>query len=291
MSWLSFFFPAFATGLVYALPTLGVVLIYRVSRVLPIHLGEVAMISAYIAATVSKQGTGGSTLLAAGIAGGLLAALVIGHLMYLIVERAGGRFGHFTGTILTVAAATALLGFMSYFWGGEAYLLPLWSGMSTLLGARLPTAMVAAGAIGVAFTVLTIAYVHLTRSGLDMQAVANNSKLASLRGISINLTRWQSWMIAHFLSGIGGILIGATSIVSVDNAVFGITAVIAAIVGGLTSLVFCVVGAVFLALGEAAVTIYMQPRYAHAIPVLILLVLLIFRPSGLAGHAEKIERV
>lgn len=291
MSWLAFFFPAFATGLVYALLALGVVLTYRVSRVLPVHLGEVAMISAYIAAAVSKQGTGGPALLAAGIAGGLVAALVIGQFMYLMVERAGARFGHFTGTILTVAAATVLLGFMSYFWGGEAYRLPLWSGTTTLFGLRLPAAMVGAGVVSVVFIVATVSYVHLTRSGLDMQAVANNSKLAALRGISINATRWQSWMIGHFLSGIGGILIGAISVVSTDNAVIGITAIVAAIMGGLTSLVFCIFGAVALALGEAAVTIYMQPRYAHAIPVLILLILLIFRPSGLSGHAEQIERV
>ena len=65
----------------------------------------------------------------------------------------------------------------------------------------------------------------------------------------------------------------------------------AAIMGGLTSLVFCIVGAIAIALGEAVVTIFMQPRYAHAIPVIILLLLLVVRPSGLAGQTEQIERV
>lgn len=291
MSWLALFFPAFATGLVYALLGLGVVLTYRVSRVLPIHLGEVAMISAYIAATISSEGTGGPLSVTLGIAAGVLSAMVIGHLMYLIVERVGGRFGHFTGTMLTVAVATILLGAMSYFWGGEAYRLPLWPGTATLMGLQVPAATVASGAISAVLLPLTVVYVHSTRSGLDMQAVANNATLASLRGISINFTRWQAWMIGHVLSGIAGILIGAMSVVSTEGVVIGITAVVAAIMGGLTSLVFCIVGAIAIALGESVVTIFMQPRYAHAIPVIILLLLLVVRPSGLAGQTEQIERV
>ena len=69
------------------------------------------------------------------------------------------------------------------------------------------------------------------------------------------------------------------------------SAFVAAILGGLTSMWGCIVGAILLAAIETGVTVFFEPRYAHVVPVLLLLALLAFRPSGLAGRTEQIARV
>jgi branched-chain amino acid transport system permease protein len=281
MSWLPNILTALATGCIYSIMAVGVVLIYRSSRVLAFHVGEIGMVAAYIVISVWRPGSG-SFLLAAALLLAAATAVFAGIVMYALVERIGGRFGHFIGTVITVAATIALNGLMSLVWHGQTYRLPLFPG-------RVQNAAVIAvgGLVLIAIMLLT----RRSALGIDMQAIANNATLAKLRGVPVQLTLCAVWILSSLLSALSGVLIASLSVVSIEGSVIGISAIVAALIGGMTSIGYAIVGAFLLAGCETLVILFGEPRLASVVPVICLLLLLIVRPTALAGRSESISRV
>jgi len=278
-------------GIVYAVLALAVVFIYRTSRVLLFCVGEIGMLSAYVLRDVwvwVGPGLGG---FAAGAAAAIAAAAVVGLILYTVIERFGGHHNHFVGTIVTVAFSIFLLGVLSAGWGGEISRLPIRLGFTTVLGQRVPLlgpAVIAVGVVVLATVGLALSWSDF---GIDSQALADNRRLAQLRGIPVERRLQAIWISAAVMSGIGGCLSAAVSSVSIEGAVVGLSGIVAAIIGGLTSPLGAIIGAILLALGENVTTSLFDARYSHVVPVLFLVALLIVRPSGLSGRAESIARV
>ena len=290
MSWHTSIITALATGCIYSIMAVGVVLIYRTSRVLAFHVGEIGMLSAYVLVSVWKPGAGALNLSLATIAAFGVAALA-GVVMYVLVERIGGRFGHFVGTVITIAATIALNGMMGLIWAAQTWRMPLFPGSIDILGNTLPLQNVAVLVIGAAALIGTMLLIRHTSFGIDMQATASNPTLARLRGISVQTTLCGAWVLGTLLAALSGVMFASVSVVSVEGAIIGVSAIVAALIGGLTSIGFAIVGAFLLAGCETLVTLYGEPRFAQVIPVLGLLLLLIVKPTGLASRLESIARV
>lgn len=290
MSWLGNLLTALATGCIYSIMAVGVVLIYRTSRVLAFHVGEVGMLAAYAMVTIWTPQSGPLQTMEA-ILAGCAVALLAGTVMYVLVERLGGRFGHFIGTVITIAATIALNGLMSLIWGGQTYRLPLFPGAISVAGVNLPLQNIAV--IGMSFVTLTSIGILMRYSalGIDMQAIACNLSLSRLRGIPVQTTLYAAWVFGSVLAALAGVLIASVSVVSIEGSFIGISAIVAALIGGMTSIGFAIVGAFLLAACETLVTMFGEPRFTPVIPVICLLILLIVRPTGLAGRSENISRV
>src|SRR3546814_7858000 len=114
---------------------------------------------------------------------------------------------------------------------------------------------------------LAIAAIHLvvanTKLGIAMRAVANNPGLASLRGISVPRVLLVAWLFSAVLSTIAGISMASLSSVAMEGAVIGVSAVVAAILGGLTSMGGAIIGAILLAFGEQLISVYINARYSQ----------------------------
>ncbi len=291
MSWSAFAIAGLGIGLTYAVMAVGIVLIYRTSRVLAFHFGEVGMLAAYVLVSVWQPGSVHGFGLISGIAAAFVVSVSAGLLLYLLVERFGSRYGHFVGTVITIAAAIILAGMMSLFWGAETRQVPIFYGNFASIGYSVPISSIAVIVIDVITLSITGLIITKTTLGIDMQAIACNPTLARLRGISVQTTVCTVWVLGTVLAAISGILTASVSVVSLDGAVIGVSAVVAAIIGGLTSVRFCILGALLLASSETLVIMFFDPRYSQVIPVLTLLLLLMVKPSGLSGRAEHIARV
>lgn len=290
MSWLSNLITALATGCIYSIMAVGVVLIYRTSRVLAFHVGEVGMLTAYAMVSIWTPRSGALQTIEA-ILVAVAVALAAGAIMYVLVERLGARFGHFIGTVITIAATIALNGLMSLIWGGQTYRLPLFPGAVVFAGVSLPLQNIAVIAIAAVTLSLVMLLMRRSSVGIDMQAIACNATLARLRGVPVQATLCAAWALGSALAALAGILIASVSVVSIEGSVIGVSAIVAALIGGMTSIAFAVIGAFMLAGCETLVTLFGEPRFTPVIPVLCLLVLLIVRPTGLAGRSEVISRV
>ena len=279
-----------STAILVAFAT-AVVLVYRASHVLAFHVGEIGVMAAYVTVAANRMLPTASWTPAAAVGCGLLAALAVGLITHVVVDRWGGQRGHFVGTVLTIALGIVILGVVSLVWSGEAKRLVLVTGRLQIGDVGMAWNTVASAAICIVGVIVVQLVVRFTRFGIDMRAVANNARLAALRGIPVRRVLLATWMMASVMAGLGGIAVAAISSAAMEGAFVGVSGVVAAILGGMTSLVGAVIGAVLIAAAEHGIAVFIDARYSQVVPVVLLLVVLALRPSGLAGRVERIARV
>jgi branched-chain amino acid transport system permease protein len=290
MNWVWFAYSTLGIGCVYAVIALGVVIVYRTNRVLPFHVGQVGIFCAYLFTSLwpAKAGPWQAWLAVAAV---VLAAAATGLVMHVLIDRWGARYGHFTGTVVTIAASIFMMGMMSFIWTGQVRRFTLVDGKTTFAGVHLSLNGLFVIAAGVVIVGLMLSWMRYSRIGIDMQAIANNPRLAEFRGIPVGARLITAWIASSLLAAIGGIMMSSLSVVSLEGTGIGISAIIAAILGGMYSMPGAVIGALLLATGENLVTTFFDPRYSQVVPVLLLVILLTLRPSGLSGRVEDITRV
>jgi branched-chain amino acid transport system permease protein len=273
---------------IYALLGMGIVLVYRTSRVLNIASGELAIFIGYVAATVIQLGFG----FAAAVVLSMAAAAAMGlAIFWFAIRRVMGEPPH-VGLMLTVGLAVILNGSMIVLFGGGMTAIPTGlPAFTTAADLRLPTPEIAAAA-GAWLAILGIAVIYrLTNLGLQMRAVAEHVTLSAQRGLNVDRTVALSWVVGVLAAGLAGVLHGERSFIALSASVVGISALISCLIGGMDSLKGVVIAALIVAAAEALTTLYIDPRYVLIAPVTILLVILIVRPWGLFGTVEEIRRV
>jgi branched-chain amino acid transport system permease protein len=277
-----------ATWGIYALLGMGIVLIYRTSRILNIAGGEFAIFVGYVAAVAIEHGVP----FPIAVPSGMVTAVALGLVVYwLMIRRVMGEPPH-VGLMLTVGLGTMLNGLMIVLFGGGMLGIPSGLPGFTQFGSvRLPTADIVA-AVGAWLAIGAIALVyHLTDIGLQMRAVAEKVMLSAQRGLNVDRTVALSWAIGILAAGFAGILHGERALVALSASVIGISALIACLIGGMDSLKGVVIAGFIVAATENLTALYLDPRYILLAPVLILLLVLIVRPWGLFGTVEEFRRV
>ncbi|CCB66589.1 branched-chain amino acid ABC transporter permease [Hyphomicrobium sp. MC1] len=289
MNFASFAVNTLSTTMVYALFAMAVVFAYRTSRILFFCVGEIGAVSAYVMAEV--WGWSGQT--AAGLPIAILATLAVdvaaGLLLFFILSQEKQE-DPFVGTAITIAIAIILVGLMSVIWGSSVEQLPLVKGSITYAGATIPLVGLVAITVGALTVLTTLALFYWTSIGVELQAVAENRQLAMINGIPVGRRMLMTWVGACILCGIGAVLSGAVSAISVESSAIGFSGIVAAIIGGLTSPGGALVGALMLATGENLISLFFDVRYSTVVPVVFLLVLLMVRPWGLSSRVERIFR-
>jgi len=134
--------------------------------------------------------------------------------------------------------------------------------------------------------------VFKTRIGKAMRATAQDKTMAQLVGVNINQVISMTFIIGSSLAAVGGVLI-ASHIGQINFAIgflAGIKAFTAAVLGGIGSVPGAMLGGLFLGLSESFATGYISSDYEDVFAFTLLVVFLIFRPSGIMGKA-KVEKV
>ncbi len=134
--------------------------------------------------------------------------------------------------------------------------------------------------------------IKFTRTGKAMRATAQDQKMAMLVGINVDKVISITFIIGSALAAIGGLLI-ASHIGQINfyiGFIAGIKAFTAAVLGGIGSIPGAVLGSFILGLTESFATGYVSSDYEDVFAFSLLVLILIFRPSGLLGKAS-IEKV
>jgi len=277
----------------YSLLALAIVFVYSTNRVLLFCVGEIGALAAFVAYSLHTSLTASGTALAAPIAVAAALGLVaaIGAGLFWVIERLGAAGGHFVGTMMAIAFAIVLQGVMNLVWQGEIYRFEITPLFLEFGDSQVSVVSLVVGLTGLALAGLVILLLNRSRIGYEIQALADNRVLSVLRGIPVNRRIIAVGAFSGVLSGIGGILGASVTSISLESAAFGVNAIVAAIIGGLTSPLGAIAGAVLLALVENLTTVYLDARYVTLMPIVMLGIFLIFRPYGLKGKAESIQRV
>jgi branched-chain amino acid transport system permease protein len=274
---------------IYALLGAGFVIVYKTSRILNFAHAQVVMLAGYFAVTVAALTLGNLTIILAV----LCFCFFLGMIVYAILIRPLVGYSVLSAIILTVAVGVVLNAATVFVWRGEMEVIPFgWRAYYTLPGdIRLSSIEIATlGMVALFFTGMGLFY-HFSRIGQQMRATAENPLLAAQRGISIYGISGIAWGIGFAAAGLAAILLGINYTVSLQMGNIAVAAFVVALVGGLDSLWGTIPAAFIIAATEQLTITYVNPRLAEAIPFIILLIVLMFKPWGFWGTKEELERV
>ena len=135
-------------------------------------------------------------------------------------------------------------------------------------------------------------FVNKTKLGKAMRATAQNHTVSQLMGINVNLIITVTFLIGGALGGLAGVLNGMYyGSIKFNMGFFpGLKAFTAAVVGGIGNIRGAMVGGFLLGIIEAMSVAYISSDYKDVILFMVLILVLIFRPTGIMGEAvtEKI---
>jgi branched-chain amino acid transport system permease protein len=141
--------------------------------------------------------------------------------------------------------------------------------------------------ISVVCLAILIYLIEFTKAGKAIQATAYNMKASALVGINTNIIITLIFAIGGILGGVAGVLFGMKYTVYPQIGVITLKSFIAAVFGGLGSIQGAVVGSVLLGIIETITSAYVSSQYRDLIAFALLIIVLVFRPSGLMGKVTE----
>ena len=281
-----------SAGSLYALVALGVVLIYRSTRVLNFAHGDIATLATFVAFSMLTH----RYSFGVAVAVSLLVGAAVGVVFYFgVLVKAQRQGANLLGmVILTLGLALIIQGVVVYVWGAEPVSLPFpISDTKTyrvggVVVSQLALATIAAGVVG---SLCLYLLVQRTPVGLAMRATSENLMAAQTLGIPTRMVLGVAWGTASALGVVAGIFLAPALLLDpffmLDPFLKGFAA---AVLGGLNSLPGAVVGALILGVAESLTGAYLTIQFKNTLAFLIIIVVLLVRPEGLLGREFK-ERV
>ena len=279
-------------GLMYALVSLGIVLIYKPSGLANLAQGAVAMTGAYITWAIAA-GLGAPMWLA------IPAALGAMFLFGVMVERLALRrmIGQpvIMTIMLTLGIEILLRGLMPGIFGAAVKRLDIGIPQTPVfLGELLINrATLIGGGVSLGLIVLSLLFFN-SRYGVVMRAVADDQTASWSVGIRVERAIAVAWGLAAVSATSAGILWGATQGVDWSLSLLLIKALAIAILGGLDSIAGVLIAGIIVGVAESLATGVLDPLVGGGtrdiVASVIILLTLLLKPHGLFGR-EHIERV
>ena len=289
-----------AIGGIYALIALGYTMVYGVLRLINFAHGDLFTLGSYL----------GFTMLVSWGLSGVTSGLVLALLLILLAMGAVGVFGYVLERVAyrplrksnRLAAVVSALGASIFFqnammlvYGAQVQVYPggiLPTDVFEIFGVQVPLVRILMFGASVALMVLLYWFIHKTRTGAAVRAVAIDQGAAKLMGIDVNRIISLVFVIGPALGGAAGVMVGLFyGQIKYDMGLtFGLKAFTAAILGGIGNIPGAMVGGLLLGVIEAMGAAYISIAWKDAIAFGVLILILIFRPTGLLGErvAEKI---
>jgi branched-chain amino acid transport system permease protein len=296
---LELFMGGLTRGSIYALIALGYTMVYGIIELINFAHGEIYMIGAFtgliVAGLLTMYGFPGISILAIAIACAVIWSAAYGYTIEKVAYKPLRGAPRLSPLISAIGMSIFLQNYVMLAQTSDFLpfpeLIPEFAFMdkmgSIISSAELVIILAtAASCIG-----LTL-FIKFTKLGKAMRATAQNRKMAMLVGINVDMVISATIVIGSSLAAVGGVLI-ASHIGQINyyiGFIAGIKAFTAAVLGGIGSIPGAMLGALVLGLTEAFATGYVSSDYEDVFAFLLLVLILIFRPSGIMGR-EKTQKV
>ena len=286
---LQYLFTGITIGAIYGMVALGFNIIYSATGIINLAQGEFVMLGGmmmvYLTAIIK------------------LPMVVSFFLSILIVTAIGAAFERaaihplkspsvITLIIITVAASILFKGGAMFAWGKHTFSLSSFTGEKpiSVLGATiLPQTLWILGIMG-ATVALLIFFFGFTLTGKAMRACAANRTAASLVGINVKTMVLLSFALSAGIGATAGIIITPIALMNYDRGtMLAVKGFSVAVLGGLGSNVGAVVAGFIIGIMESLGAGFISSGYKDAIALVVLLLVLFIRPSGLLGSRERAE--
>jgi branched-chain amino acid transport system permease protein len=286
---LQFTFSGLTVGAIYALVALGFTLIFNTSQVINFAQGEFVMLGGMV--TVFAAAAGIPLPLAALVA--VVVAVLFGMALYRLAIAPARGASAVTLIIITIGASIMMRGIAAVVFDKNfhGFASPLGDTPLRIAGAAiLPQSLLVFAGVALLVAALSL-FLKRTITGKSMLATADNPLAARLVGIDTSRMTEISFAVSAMIGAVGGILVTPIALTSYSaGTVLALKGFVAAMLGGMGSPLGAVVGGVVLGLIEQLGAGYLTSQYKDAIAVVVLLLVLFTRPSGLFGKPGT-ERV
>lgn len=278
-------------GSIYALVALGYTMVYGIILLLNFAHGDIIMVGAYISWLVmSKLGLNPAIAVVLSIAGCMLLGVLIDKVAYAPLRDAP----RLSILITAIGVSYFLENGSQLLFGADAKVVPAYTSVSNIQVGDLTlsfSAIVTVLVTAVATVVLTF-LVQKTKLGKAMRAVSEDMGAARLMGINVNTTISFTFAVGSALAGIGAVLycMAYTQASPTMGIMLGTKAFVAAVLGGIGSIPGAVIGGLLVGFAEVFVSAIGLSVWQDAVVFLLLIVVLIVKPTGLLGRpmTEKV---
>lgn len=281
-----FIFAGLTSGSIYALIALGFNIIYNVTLVVNLAQGEFLMLGAM---TMISLHSGLKLPVPLAV---LLAILIVGCIGVIfdrLAIRPLKKPSIMLLILLTLGGSTFLKGLALLLWGKDPYSAPTFSKAKSisLLGASFsPQILWVIGTLAV-ISFLMWFFFERTLLGKAMRACAENPRAANLMGINVKNFVSISFFLGGAIGALGGIVIAPISFMVYDQGtMIGLKGFASAVLGGVGSYPGAIIGGLVLGLLESLSTGYISSIFKDILAFLVLLFILVIKPSGLMKRGE-----
>ena len=296
-------FNGLSLGAIYALIAIGYTMVYGIIGMINFAHGEIYMIGAYV---------GLVTLSAVGVQSGLPVWLTIA-LMLLIAVAVTATYGfvieqvaykplrespRLVALISAIGMSIFLQNWVALGQGARDMAVPslipgaLRFGDASGFEVYMPYSRLLIIVVTVVLMVLLTLYIRHSRMGRASRACSQDMHMANLLGIDTNRVISFTFILGAMLAAVGGVLI-ALAVGKLNpfiGFIAGIKAFTAAVLGGIGSIPGAMLGGVVLGVAETLAAAYLSSEYKDIVAFGLLVLILLFRPTGLLGKPE-VEKV
>lgn len=277
-------------GAMYAVSTVGLALVYGSLNMLNMAHGALLALGGYICLYVMERLGLPAPL-------GMLAAVVVcgiaGLLIYLLAARPMLSSRNFETQIFiaTIGIGTILENIILRVFGAQPVAQPLSVPGSSVIGnVHVPNQNLFIVAIALIMMVAVAFLLNRTRAGLAIRATAQNRDAAQLMGVRIGRVYAQVLALSGALAAVSGVMISSLSgLLPNMGGDPMMRAFIICVVAGLGNIQGAVLAAFVLGLLEASIQFVLGVQYSFAILLALVIIVLIFRPTGLFGRKQVIR--
>jgi len=289
-------FSGLTRGAIYALIALGYTMVYGIIGLINFAHGEIYMIGAFTAFIVATVlSVYGFPLLSIVIIAGIAAVVWASSYGYTIEKIAYKPLRHAPRLSPLISAIGMSIFLQNYVLLAQTsdflpfpMLIPDFAFMEPVAHIVGSTDLVILVTTVVVMLILTF-IIKFSKIGKAMRATAQDRTMATLVGINVNRVISATFIVGSALAAIGGLLI-ASHIGQINfyiGFLAGIKAFTAAVLGGIGSIPGAVLGSLVLGLTESFATGYVSSDYEDVFAFTLLVLILIFKPSGLLGKSSN----
>ena len=271
----------------YALIAIGYTMVYGILRLINFAHGDVFMVAGLMTVYLSAS-------LPIWVSLPLTAVLTV--LLGFVIERVAYKplrsAPRMSVMISAIGVSYLLQNLATYITGGLPQMYPEIPGLSatvTIAGTSTKWVTIITPFLVVALVIALTQLINHTKVGMAMRAVAKDFETSQLMGIKINNVISMTFVIGSALAAVGSMLYFTTypAIVPTAGAMPGLKAFVAAVFGGIGSIPGAVIGAFLIGICENFVKILPfegATTFVDAFTFALLIVVLIFKPTGLFGE-------
>jgi branched-chain amino acid transport system permease protein len=289
-------------GAIYALVALGYTMVYGILGLINFAHGEVVMVGALVALTVIQLllaagiGLPAPLIVALGLAAAIAVCMALGFTIERVAYRPLRRSPRLAALITAIGVSILLQNAAMIIWGRQYHSFPalLPATPHQLAGATVNDLQIFIVALACAIMAGLLWLVHRTRLGRAMRATSQNPEVAGLMGVNINTVISVTFVIGSALAAVAGIMVSAYYGIAhyFMGFMLGLKAFTAAVLGGIGNLAGAMLGGLLLGIIESLGAGYIGPltggflgsHYQDVFAFLVLILVLVFRPSGLLGE-------